>query len=108
MFVHNEMLSIAQVTPAAKNASAKARSQELARPKGTTDGYMLPKDEMWPISKAARRATASGRVGELSKPVVRASMDHVQFNPDAFVVKETALKGVIPKRVFDLANPSSR
>lgn len=96
------------VTPAAKNASAKARSQELARPKGTTDGYMLPKDEMWPISKAAKRATASGRVGELSKPVVRASMDHVQFNPDAFVVKETALKGVIPKRVFDLANPSSR
>lgn len=96
------------VTPAAKNASAKARSQELARPKGTTDGYMLPKDEMWPISKAAKRATASGRVSELSKPVVRASMDHVQFNPDAFIVKETALKGVIPKRVFDLANPISR
>ncbi|XP_061171605.1 sperm microtubule associated protein 2-like isoform X1 [Saccostrea echinata] len=96
------------VLPAAKNASAKARSVELARPRGTTDGYMLPKDEIWPISRAAKRATASGRVNELSKPVVRASMDHVQFNPEAFIVKETALKGVIPKRVFDLANPITR
>nr|XP_022341435.1 testicular haploid expressed gene protein-like isoform X3 [Crassostrea virginica] len=96
------------VTHSAMNATCKARSQELSRAKGTTDGYMLPKDEMWPISRAAKRATASGRVSELSKPVVRASMDHVQFNPDAFLVKETALKGVIPKRVFDLANPISR
>ncbi|XP_048744397.1 testicular haploid expressed gene protein-like isoform X2 [Ostrea edulis] len=96
------------VTPAAKNASAKARSVELARPKGTTDGYILPKDEVWPISRAAKRASATGRVSELAKPLVRASMDHVQFNPDAFLVKETALKGVIPKRVFDLANPLSR
>ena len=81
---------------------------ELARPKGTVDGYQLPRDEKWGVTRAAKKASASGRLDELSKPLVRASMDHVQFNPDAFLVKETALKGAIPKRVHDLATPINR
>ncbi|KAK3096208.1 hypothetical protein FSP39_024490 [Pinctada imbricata] len=96
------------VSPAAKSVSAKPRSMELARPKGTADGYQLPRDEIWVVTRAAKKASASGRIDELSKPLVRASMDHVQFNPDAFLVRETALKGVIPRRVHDLANPIQR
>lgn len=63
---------------------------------------------MWPVSRAARRANATPRVEELARPVVRASMDHVQFNPDAFLVKESALKGVVPKRIETLAQPIDR
>lgn len=96
------------VPVSAKNASATERCAELARSKSTPDSYQKPKDEIWPISKAARRATATPRVDELSKPIVRASMDHVQFNPDAFLVKETALKGVVPKRIETLSRPIDR
>ncbi|CAG2206664.1 unnamed protein product [Mytilus edulis] len=96
------------VPVSAKNASATERCAELARSKSTPDSYQKPKDEMWPVSKAARRATATPRVDELSKPIVRASMDHVQFNPDAFLVKETALKGVVPKRIETLSRPIDR
>jgi hypothetical protein len=97
-----------QVSLSAKNASATERCSELSRAKTTTDAYQKPRDEMWPISRAARRATATPRVDELSKPLVRASMDHVQFNPDAFLVKESALKGVVPKRIENLARPLDR
>lgn len=96
------------VSLSAKNASATERCSELSRAKTTTDAYQKPRDEMWPISRAARRATATPRVDELSKPLVRASMDHVQFNPDAFLVKESALKGVVPKRIENLARPLDR
>ena len=92
----------------AKNASATERCAELARAKTTTDSYQMPRDEMWPVSKAARRATATPRLEELSKPLVRASMDHVQFNPDAFLVKESALKGVVPRRIETLSRPIDR
>lgn len=96
------------ISDTAKNANASNRSLELARPKGVVDGYQLPKDEMWPVSRAAKRTSATQRIQELSRPIVRASMDHVQFNPEAFVVKQTALKGVIPRRVEELAQPITR
>ncbi|OWF51412.1 testicular haploid expressed gene protein-like isoform X2 [Mizuhopecten yessoensis] len=96
------------VTPGARNAISSSRCVDLARPKATVEGYQLPRDEMWPVTRAAKRGSASGRLQELCRPVVRASMDHVQFNPDAFLVKETALKGVIPKRCDELAQPIQR
>ncbi|ESO96959.1 hypothetical protein LOTGIDRAFT_214487 [Lottia gigantea] len=96
------------VSDSAKNAAASTRSVELARAKPLAEGYQPHKEIEWPISKGAKRAQATPRVNELSQPVVRASMDHLQFNPDAFVVKASALKGICPKRVDELAQPIQR
>ena len=96
------------MTPAALNATSSSRCADLARPKASAEGYQLPRNEIWSVSRAAKRTSASGRVDELSRPIVRATMDHVQFNPDAFLVKESALKGVIPRRVEELSQPIQR
>ena len=81
---------------------------ELARPKALAEGFQHAKEVMWPITKAAKRAQATGRLIELARPVDRASMDHLQFNPDAFRVKETALKGRMPARINDLYTTINR
>ena len=97
-----------QVSDNAKNATASARCVELSRPKGVVDGYQLPREVEWPVSRAAKRAASTGRMEELARPIVRATMDHVQFNPDAFYVKPLALKGAFPTRVHELATPINR
>jgi len=81
---------------------------ELARPKPLVDGYQLPRDEQWAVTRAAKRASANNRIDELSRPIVRATMDHVQFNPDAFLVKPLALKGSFPQRIEALSKPIER
>lgn len=96
------------VSKSAKNASATPRCLELARPKQPVDGYQLPREEQWPVTRAAKRANTTGRIEELSKPIVRATMDHVQFNPDAFLVKPWALKGSFPPRIEQLSRPIER
>ena len=60
------------------------------------------------VNKAALKANASSRLDELSRPIIRATMDHVQFDPDAFLVKQTALKGRCSKRTEELAQPITR
>ncbi|XP_052773156.1 testicular haploid expressed gene protein-like isoform X2 [Mya arenaria] len=97
-----------EVPGSAKNATASSRCLELARPKPAVDGYLLPRDEQWGVTKAAKRASSTGRIDELSRPIVRATMDHVQFNPDAFLVKPLALKGAFPPRVEQLSRPIER
>ena len=81
---------------------------ELAKPKALADGYTPSRDVVWQVSRGARSAHVSSRMEELSKPIVRASMDHVQFDPDAFLVKESARKGKCSKRVEELAQPIER
>ncbi|KAL5021362.1 hypothetical protein ScPMuIL_000517 [Solemya velum] len=93
---------------AAKNSAATSRCLELARPKGVTEGYLPAREVEWQVPRAAKRASTTNRIHELSKPIIRASMDHVQFDPDAFIVKETALKGIVPRRVEELAVPIQR
>jgi len=51
---------------------------------------------------------ATRRVEELSVPIQRESMDHVQFNPDVFKVSETAKKAKCSTRTEELAQPISR
>lgn len=96
------------VSSSAKNATATSRCLELARPKAVVDDYKLPRDEQWPVTRAAKRAVSTSRIEELSKPIVRATMDHVQFNPDAFLVKPLALKGSFPQRIEQLSRPIER
>ena len=48
------------------------------------------------------------RMSELAKPIVRDTMDHVQFNPDAFNVSEAAKKAKASSRIEELAQPITR
>ena len=82
--------------------------QELAQAKKLTDGYHSNRDVEWKVSRSSLRAYATERLKELAAPIVRDTMDHVQFDPLAFQVKETALKGKVPDRINDLAQPIIR
>jgi len=60
------------------------------------------------VSRSALRASTTERLKELAAPIVRDTMDNVQFDPLAFKVKESALKGRVPARINDLAIPVIR
>lgn len=97
-----------RVSSAAMRTVATSRVQELAKPKQTVEGYEHCKEIAQPLPRSVLRATATERIKTLSKPNIRETMDHVQFNPDAFKVSEAALKGRIPDRIADLAQPLTR
>ncbi|XP_060124783.1 sperm microtubule associated protein 2-like [Zootoca vivipara] len=99
---------IRPVTQAALNAVATPRLIELARPKVPAPGSFPDRPPEWPVSAAAKHAVASPRLGELAQPVARATTQFVQFNPDAFVVKETAKKAYCSARVKELAQAVQR
>lgn len=90
------------------NATASTRCMELAKPKNMAEGYQSHREVEWAVTRAAKRAVPTVRINEISEPIVRASMDHVQFNPDAFLVKQSALKGIIPPRIQELSQPIQR
>jgi len=96
------------VTDFARKAVPSGRCSELAKHKSIVEGYSPAREVIWSVPRSALRAGISTRVGELSQPIIRASMDHVQFDPDAFIVKENALKGRCSKRVEELAQPLNR
>ena len=48
------------------------------------------------------------RICDLAKPIVRESMDHVQFDPSAFTVSEAAKKAKASARIQELAQPVQR
>ena len=48
------------------------------------------------------------RMDELSRPIIRDTMDNVQFNPDAFRVSEAAKKARASQRIEELAQPIQR
>ena len=102
------MLDILQVSMEAKKASPSGRSIELSKPKSVPDGYLAARAVIWPVPRAARKAQPTTRMEELSQPIVRASMDHVQFDPNAFMVKESSLKARCSRRVEELAQPIQR
>lgn len=97
-----------KVTETARKASPSGRCTELAKHKGIADGYIPAREVVWNVGRGALRASITNRVEELSRPIIRASMDHVQFDPDAFIVKDSALKGRCSRRVEELAQPLNR
>lgn len=82
--------------------------QELSQAKKLTDGYEPNRDVEWRVSRSALRAIPTERIRTLATPIVRDTMDHVQFDPLAFQVKESALKGRVSNRIHDLAQPVIR
>ena len=63
---------------------------------------------IWRVTSGAKKAVASKRMTELSTPIVRETMDLVQFNPDAFFVSENAKKAKASARIQELAQPLVR
>ncbi|KAK0051975.1 testicular haploid expressed protein [Biomphalaria pfeifferi] len=97
-----------QITERALKSVASPRCLELARSKSLVEGFLPAKDIEWPVSRAAKQASASERITALSQPIQRMNMNILQFNPEAFKVKPQALKGQIPARVNELAQPINR
>ena len=48
------------------------------------------------------------RLEELAKPMVRESMDIVQFNPAAFEISKAAMKAIATPRIKELAKPKDK
>ncbi|XP_033633188.1 testicular haploid expressed gene protein-like [Asterias rubens] len=96
------------VSDLARNASATPRQLELAKPKGLVDGYQHERPVQRDISRASRRTIATTRTVDLARPIMRATMDHVQFNPDAFIVSDGAKRARCPPRIEELAQPMTR
>jgi len=96
------------VSNKARKAQVSERVRELARSKGLVEGFQGNRDVAWNTTKAAKQAVATRRIEELSAPIQRASMDHVQFNPDVFKVSEAAKKGKPSARTEELAIPNIR
>ena len=97
-----------EVSKASKEATPTDRLTDLAKAKKLADGYQPCKSVVWKVSTGARNAVASTRMEELSSPIVRETMDHVQFNPDAFRVSEMAKKYKPTPRIEELAKPIER
>ena len=89
-------------------ASPSPRVAELAKHKRFMEGYQPSRSPIWRVTSGAKKAVASKRMTELSTPIVRETMDLVQFNPDAFFVSENAKKAKASARIQELAQPLVR
>jgi len=102
----------------ARKATASPRTLELARSKPLYEGYHFNFDygagsEKLPklirvVTRNAKNALASSRTKELAVPIIRQTMDSVQFNPQAFIISRTALNAYCPPRISELAQPIVR
>uniref|UniRef100_H2ZKK4 Testicular haploid expressed gene protein-like n=1 Tax=Ciona savignyi TaxID=51511 RepID=H2ZKK4_CIOSA len=100
--------TIWKVQRAARSATASPRLLELSKNKGFAEGYMSNRSVQWSVSRAAKKALANPRTSELASPIIRASMDHVQFNPDVFFVSPLAMKARCTPRLEELAQAIQR
>jgi len=96
------------VSKAAMQTSPTPRVMELAKAKRVVEGYQPSRGPVWRVTSGAKTAVASKRMTELAIPIVRETMDHVQFDPDAFFVKENAKKAKASARIEELAQPIVR
>ncbi|XP_013924277.1 PREDICTED: testicular haploid expressed gene protein-like [Thamnophis sirtalis] len=99
---------IRQIPLTTLQAVPSPRLLELARPKTIPSESAIDRSPEWPVSAAAKQAVASPRLMELSHPANRAPTNLVQFNPDAFIVKESAKRAFCTERVKTLAQPITR
>lgn len=89
-------------------ASPSPRVVELAKHKRLVEGYQPARSAIWRVTSGAKKAVASKRMTELSTPIIRETMDLVQFDPDAFFVSENAKKAKASARIQELAQPTER
>ena len=98
---------IRPVHPTTRAYEATDNIQNLAKPKMCTSRY-VPDRFKWPVSRAALKFKANENTNRLATPVIRPSMEHTQYDADAFRVKTSALKAVCGPRLEELATPVHR
>ncbi|KAJ1204690.1 hypothetical protein NDU88_000130 [Pleurodeles waltl] len=98
---------IRPISKMARYAVATPRMVELAKPKHFSTECQPGRSEIWSVSRRTARATATPRTLELAQPAKRAPMNTLQYNPDAFTVKEAAKKALCSSRIETLAKPIS-
>lgn len=96
------------VNKSTQRTAASSRVIELSKPRPLHDEFTRSRDIEWRPKRSVLRAFTSERVKGLSQPIMRDSMDHVQFNPDAFKVSSAAQNARISQRVSELAQPIER
>ncbi|KAM9143842.1 sperm microtubule associated protein 2-like [Pangshura tecta] len=99
---------ICPVSRSAQQAVASVRTLDLAKAKLVSPEYLPARDTEWPVTKAAKHAVTTPRIEELSQPCKRLTVNLAQFDPDAFLVKESAKKAVCSSRLQKLARPIER
>ncbi|XP_034628660.1 testicular haploid expressed gene protein-like isoform X3 [Trachemys scripta elegans] len=99
---------IRPVSRSAQQAVANVRTLELAKAKAVSPEYLPARDTERPVTKAAKHAVTTPRIEELSQPCKRPTANLAQFDPDAFLVKESAKKAVCSSRLQNLARPIER
>lgn len=62
----------------------------------------------WPVSRKALKYKITPKIDEMANPVVRPSMEHTQYDMNAFFVKPAALKAKCTPRLQELALPTNR
>ncbi|XP_041251718.1 testicular haploid expressed gene protein-like [Onychostruthus taczanowskii] len=95
-------------TVSSRKVVASPRTIELSKPKQLHPKFLPARDPEWPVTKAAKRAVATERIVGLAQPSARPRMGLTALNPDAFRVKESALKAVCSPRLEKLAQPIQR
>jgi len=104
---HPEM-AIRHPNVATLKATPSERISELAKPNDKRyEKYIHDRFE-WPVSKKAMKAMVTDRTTKLASPVVRPSMEHTQYDPDAFFVKAAAKQAKCSQRLQDLSAPIQR
>ncbi|XP_037991746.1 testicular haploid expressed gene protein-like isoform X2 [Motacilla alba alba] len=96
------------VSRSSRKVIASPRTIELSKPKQLHPKFTPPRDPEWPVTKAAKRAVATDRTLKLAEPCSRPRMGLTALDPDAFRVKERALKAVCTPRIEKLAQPIQR
>lgn len=99
---------IRPVNRAATKAVSSDRVEELAMPHEKRYAGYVPDQFEWPVSRSALRYSASNRTKQLAVAVVRPSMEHTQYDPDAFFVKTAAKKAKCSQRLEQMAIPIQR
>ncbi|XP_041127983.1 testicular haploid expressed gene protein-like [Polyodon spathula] len=99
---------IRPVSKPARKALATSRILQLAKHKEIPSNYLPERDVVWAITSSVRNSSASPRTLELAKPIMRQPMDMLQYDTEAFKVKEVAKKSMCTQRIKELAEPIQR
>lgn len=89
-----------EVSEAARNAEERPRTNELARSKKEHGKYEPPKPLPTPVSANAKRARASPRIDQLSRPKSRKD---TEMRDPQWAVSKAATKAVPRQRILELA-----
>ena len=99
---------ITKISASAKKCTATPRIESLSTAKLFHREFRAPNLRFWNVRRSAMAITCPERSSELAKPITRSSIDHVNYNPHAFVVTAAAKTAVCSPRVDELSIPKKK